>query len=360
MSITLKRQYSSSDSALDQNKKHKDNLEYFIFQLNEFISQYPDLSNVAQKDLANVLNSVFAQKGLDAGLASHQELLNRTISFATLENGKSYLIKIMQDGTKTYYEFNPNAFADHNLSNVPTSVFAEKFEQIGGAYKNLSNVENSVFKAKAIEAGINNTIINLSTSAIKSILISEGIQNPTEDQIGERFKQIFNTYKITDIETKNIVIYTDILGHRLMELLSYEEDTKILSATSFNFRPDGFNVWEIVRINLNDFSIDYDSSNFNISLEDIREPLSNFIEHKIVGGDGYNVFKRNDSELAVFGKFVDNVLNNQCISINQAGSGAIIASNQKYASFDEIVDIAKIDNWTPEIISKVKAKLGIS
>lgn len=131
MQISLKSPYQTKDSALEQNRRHKLNLEDFVAQLNALIASYPDLSSSAQKDLSNVLNSDFLQKGISAGLATHEELLQKTISFATLENGKSYLVKANQDGTKTYWEFDSSLLAKKDLSNVTDADFKAKATSAG-------------------------------------------------------------------------------------------------------------------------------------------------------------------------------------------------------------------------------------
>lgn len=66
-----------------------------------------DTTLLAQKDLSNIADATFLAKAIQALVASQHYVDERTISFATMENGKTYLTKQNQDGTRTYWAFDP-------------------------------------------------------------------------------------------------------------------------------------------------------------------------------------------------------------------------------------------------------------
>lgn len=89
-----------------------------------------DTSIFANKDLANVLASIFKQKGIDAGLATQSLVDSKTTSYDTLQAGKYYLLKTNQDLTRSYWEFDPQAHvkADEVLHTTITTETDAKLE----------------------------------------------------------------------------------------------------------------------------------------------------------------------------------------------------------------------------------------
>lgn len=337
MQISLKSPYQKKDSALEQNRRHKLNLEDFVAQLNALIASYPDLSSSAQKDLSNVLNSDFLQKGISAGLATHEELLQKTISFATLENGKTYLVKANQDGTKTYWEFDSSLFAQ----------------------KDLSNVTNPIFKAKGVDAGlVSKEQLDANKGFVIPILLDDIKRELNKDDLtDDEIKKAF-VDKIVAIVGKvnvsaNKLFFTDAIGIFLFTVDSYDTNTKTYFVNAISYQVDGFRTMrafadintETYEITMRDTSgllyLDKDDIWKSYSFTNTDGSIFHVIDNLTYNNLNYIAYQQPTNTNLVLGKFTGNVLENQCISINQQGSGAIIASNQKYATFDEIVNVAK-------------------
>lgn len=88
-----------------------------------------DTSIFANKDLANVLASIFKQKGIDAGLATQELVDSKTTSYATLQAGKYYLLKTNQDLTRSYWEFDPQAHVQADTT-LHTTITTEQSSKI--------------------------------------------------------------------------------------------------------------------------------------------------------------------------------------------------------------------------------------
>lgn len=328
MQISLKSPYQTKDSALEQNRRHKLNLEDFVAQLNALIASYPDLSSSAQKDLSNVLNSDFLQKGISAGLATHEELLQKTISFATLENGKTYLVKANQDGTKTYWEFDSSLLAK----------------------KDLSNVTDADFKAKATSAGVGNGGTSSSDSIVKDFTIKHLltlIPNATQPQLEAKLIELMKKMRIGESAITDIDTGTDSTIPLFGEIFATNGNGNDETATQwaiFHNLPNNNNAIALNENNTLDFSIQpipgfQPITPFDLTTEDITQGSTTI---------KLNEYKPKQDNIVNYGyhSSIDDMVGITYRTINDNGdveitftSSAGDGTNKFWVSLNQIVDV---------------------